>query len=144
MACGNAIRAIRALRAYLELDDLEESSNDPERALADDANGLDDSAVETSHPKHQVVVQQPVAEAAGLPPPATTTVSASASSAASAMMSDELLQAFPWLNDESRSEDDPDDEDIDEDDDDFFKPAGRCRCEDLSTLAKEFGTEEDV
>eukprot|EP00928_Gymnodinium_smaydae_P081273 TRINITY_DN64821_c0_g1_i1.p1 TRINITY_DN64821_c0_g1~~TRINITY_DN64821_c0_g1_i1.p1 ORF type:complete len:117 (+),score=37.63 TRINITY_DN64821_c0_g1_i1:135-485(+) len=106
--------------------------------------GSDEIAVEPANPENQVVVQ-PVAEAEGLPPPATTTTApASASSAASALISEELLQAFPWLGDESHSEDDQDEDDVDEDDDDCFKPAGRCRCEDLTALAKEFDAEKAV
>eukprot|EP00928_Gymnodinium_smaydae_P067832 TRINITY_DN50824_c0_g1_i1.p1 TRINITY_DN50824_c0_g1~~TRINITY_DN50824_c0_g1_i1.p1 ORF type:complete len:139 (-),score=32.40 TRINITY_DN50824_c0_g1_i1:248-664(-) len=134
MTCGNAIRAIRALRV------------DPQhisRISSSDARQVSVDDAEVADPEVATVTAEPE----GFPSTATTSASANVSSTVSALVSEELLQAFPWLGEESNSEDNPDGEDIGEeedDDDDFFTPAGRCHCEELPTFAKDSRAEADM
>eukprot|EP00928_Gymnodinium_smaydae_P071574 TRINITY_DN55123_c0_g1_i1.p1 TRINITY_DN55123_c0_g1~~TRINITY_DN55123_c0_g1_i1.p1 ORF type:complete len:137 (-),score=29.35 TRINITY_DN55123_c0_g1_i1:307-717(-) len=135
MACGNAMRAIRALRVHSQ-NDLDDDYND---ATQEDSNvgisqdGLGVPSEDTSESQNQAGEKQ-VAERERLP--LTTTMTTSSTMPLMTPEDQELLLAFPWLGDESSSEEDPNDEGAadDDDDDDFFTPAHRCRCEDLTKI----------
>eukprot|EP00928_Gymnodinium_smaydae_P081300 TRINITY_DN64849_c0_g1_i1.p2 TRINITY_DN64849_c0_g1~~TRINITY_DN64849_c0_g1_i1.p2 ORF type:complete len:144 (+),score=32.87 TRINITY_DN64849_c0_g1_i1:68-499(+) len=143
MACGNGMRAIRALRVNPQNDlaDLSGAPNHEEELNARD--GEDGSsgvpAEATPDPQNEDGVKpEAELEPEGLPSTATTTkASGNVPSTFPTMTPEEeaLLQAFPWLGVESHSEDHSDEEGVDDDDDDFFTPVGRCRCEDLTNIA---------
>eukprot|EP00928_Gymnodinium_smaydae_P080013 TRINITY_DN6381_c0_g1_i2.p1 TRINITY_DN6381_c0_g1~~TRINITY_DN6381_c0_g1_i2.p1 ORF type:complete len:175 (+),score=31.84 TRINITY_DN6381_c0_g1_i2:41-526(+) len=152
MACGNSMRAIRTLRNYPQsaLEDLRSDAQQVD--FSADGSGIltqgrqgplgttdsmartDAGNEATSDSQNHVGVKQ-VAEPEGLPSTTTpTTAFGSMSSTAPKMTDEELLLAFPWLGNESNSEDCSDGEGADEDDDEFFKPVDRCRCEDLTKI----------
>eukprot|EP00928_Gymnodinium_smaydae_P096444 TRINITY_DN8527_c0_g1_i1.p1 TRINITY_DN8527_c0_g1~~TRINITY_DN8527_c0_g1_i1.p1 ORF type:complete len:155 (+),score=34.06 TRINITY_DN8527_c0_g1_i1:62-466(+) len=133
MACGNAMRAIRALRLPLQndLDDQHMSHTEENFNASERQDGSGTSAAEVTSDPQIHASTKPVEETKAESEPST---SKSVTSTVSTMTNEALLEAFPWLRVQSSSEDEPDEEGVDDDDDDIFTPAQRCVCEDLNKI----------